>query len=458
MAEARVLYAQCALLPEGWACNTAVAIAATGEIEAVDSDLPEAPPDAEAVAGILVPGVPNCHSHAFQRAMAGLTETRQGEDSFWSWRDVMYDLLRSIGPEELEVIATQLYIDMLRRGYTGVAEFHYLHHDRDGRPYADAAEMSRRIIRAARLAGIQLTLLPVLYCHSDFGGQPPGDGQRRFVHGVDDYLALFHGLAGEIAGMPGARLGVAPHSLRAVTVEELAVLLSGVGESVPVHIHIAEQEREVEACLAATGQRPIAWLLDRFEVSPRWCLVHATHMDAAETGALAASGAVAGLCPTTEANLGDGIFPAVDYLRQGGRLALGSDSQVCVDPAQELRLLEYGQRLIHRRRNLLASPPHSSTGESLLRGAWAGGALALGVDSGAIRPGSRADLLVLDEHHPVLVGRSGAALLDSWVFACDDTPVKDVMVGGEWQVRDGLHRLQSDTRERFAAVMAGLQL
>ncbi len=456
MAESRVLYAQHALLPEGWARNTAVAIADSGTIDSVRSNLGDAPPGAETTAGALVPGIPNCHSHAFQRAMAGLTETRQGEDNFWSWREVMYGLLQSIGPDELGVVATQLYIDMLKRGYTGVAEFHYLHHDRNGKPYADPAEMSRRVLDAAQMAGIQLTLLPVLYCHSDFGGKPATEGQRRFVHSVNDYLALYHALAADIRNMPGARLGVAPHSLRAVTGDELEAVLSSVGETVPVHIHIAEQEREVEACLATTGQRPVAWLLDHFEVSPHWCLVHATHMEAAETKALAATGAVAGLCPTTEANLGDGLFPAVDYLGHGGQFAVGSDSQVCLDPAQELRLLEYGQRLTYQRRNLLARPGRSSNGGSLLRDAWNGGARALGVETGAIRPGARADLLVLDEDHPGLAGRSGDALLDSWIFACDVSPVRDVMVGGLWQVHDGSHPLEAELSEHFRAVMAGL--
>ena len=453
MPEARVIFAEQALLPEGWGERVAITIDDAGMIRSLASDLDAPPPAAEQVE-ILVPGIPNCHSHAFQRAMAGLAEVRgDGEDSFWSWRETMYRLLQSIGPEELAIVAEQLYIEMLKGGYTGVAEFHYLHRDRNGESYSDPAEMSRRVIDAAQAAGIHITHLPVLYCHSDFGGAPPTAEQCRFVQGVDEYLQILQDLQSAYADSGNVNFGVAPHSLRAVTEAELRELLSAIESAMPVHIHIAEQEREVSSCLAANGKRPVAWLLESFEPDGRWCLVHATHLDDRELADMAASGVVAGLCPTTEANLGDGIFPAVEYLGAGGRFAIGSDSQVTVDPAQELRLLEYAQRLQHQRRNMLASAAQPAVGEYLYRGALAGGAAALGIESGSIIPGARADLVVLDGKHPGLCGKRGSALLDSWIFACNSSPVRHVMVGGEWRVRDGAHPREAEAAEAFRRLM-----
>lgn len=457
MPEPRTLYCQRALLASGWAERVSIDIDAAGTITAVETDAVSVPFGAESLRGIVVPGVPNCHSHAFQRAMAGLAERRgSGNDSFWSWRDAMYRLLRHIGPDELQVVAEQLYVEMLTLGYTSVAEFHYLHHDHDGNAYVDPAEMSHRLIAAAASAGIHITLLPVLYCHGDFGALPPQSGQRRFVHAPDAYQALLDQLHARYHTQPNFVLGAAPHSLRAVSEHQLRAAITGLDSldcAAPIHIHIAEQEREVEGSLACYGARPVAWLLDHFKVDRRWCLVHATHVDGAECERLAASGATAGLCPTTEANLGDGIFPAVDFVRAGGCFAIGSDSQVGLDPAQELRLLEYGQRLSRRRRTLLASPEQASVGEFMFRHALAGGSRALGVNTGVIAPGGRADLLVLDDLHPALCGKHESALLDSWIFACNSTAVKDVMVGGEWRVRDGAHPKAESVAGRFRIVM-----
>jgi formimidoylglutamate deiminase len=460
MPESRTIYCERALLPDGWATQVSVTVDAGGAIAAVERDQPRVPVGAECPRGVVVPGIPNCHSHAFQRAMVGLTERRGGgEDSFWSWRDAMYRLLGHIGPEELQAVAEQLYIEMLKQGYTSVAEFHYLHHDGEGRPYDDPAEMSHRVIAAARSAGIHITHLPVLYCHSDFGARPPEPGQRRFVHSPAAYQDLLERLHSAYGQQSDVRLGAAPHSLRAVSEPLLRDAIAGLDRldgDAPIHIHIAEQEREVEGSLAHSGSRPVAWLLDQFDVGPRWCLVHATHIDSYECARLAASGAVVGLCPTTEANLGDGIFPAPDYLAAGGGMAIGSDSQVTLDPAQELRLLEYGQRLSRRRRTLLADPAQPSVGEYLMRRVLAGGARALGINAGAIAPGARADLVVLDDSHPVLYGKQGAALLDSWVFGCNSTPVKDVMVGGEWRIQGGVHALEGEVAERFRAAVGRL--
>jgi formimidoylglutamate deiminase len=457
MPDPRTLYAHRALLPGGWADHVAITLDADGTITSVSENEPVIPQGADLIQGVLVPGMPNCHSHAFQRAMVGLTETRgSSDDSFWSWRDAMYRLLGSIGPDELQAISEQLYIEMLKLGYTGVAEFHYLHHNFDGSPYDDVAEMSHRVIAAAGNVGIHITHLPVLYCHSDFGSQPPEAGQCRFVHSIDAYQELLQQLHSRYRNEANVQLGMAPHSLRAVDEQSLRqaiAALNALDDTAPIHIHIAEQEREVDSCLAHTGARPVERLLEQFDVDSRWCLIHATHLVEQECRALAASGAVAGLCPTTEANLGDGIFPAVDYVQASGRFAIGSDSQVCLNPAEELRLLEYGQRLLKRRRALLAGEGQTSVGEFLFRGAVAGGARALGINSGQICAGARADLLVLDDQHPTLYGKGDSALLDSWIFASNDTPVKDVMVGGQWRVRDGVHPQQEAVAERFRRVL-----
>jgi len=366
----------------------------------------------------------------------------------------MYGFVGRLTPGQVEAIAGQLYVEMLKAGYTAVGEFHYLHHNADGRPYADPAEMSERIVRAARATGIGLTLLPVLYACGGFGGRPAGPGQRRFLHDLDGFLALVCGLIERHGRDPQLRVGIAPHSLRAVTPELLAGAvagLAGIDAAAPVHIHVAEQTEEVEECIAWSGQRPVEWLLDHAPVGAHWCLVHATHMTEAETGRLAASGAVAGLCPTTEANLGDGLFPAREYLRRGGAIGIGSDSHVSVSPVEELRWLEYGQRLVHRRRNLLAG-----SGAALYRAALVGGAWALGRPVGKLAAGCRADLVVLDAERPTLVGKSGDTLLDALVFAGNDNLVRDVMVGGRWLVEDGHHVAEHAVLARYRAALAEL--
>ena len=409
---------------------------------------------AERLRGLVVPGMANLHSHAFQRAMAGLAERAGPEgDNFWRWREVMYRFLAMLTPDDIEAIAAQLYVECLLAGYTSVAEFHYLHNAPDGQPYDDPAELSHRIVAAAATAGIGLTLLPVLYRHSQFGGADPVAGQRRFVLPVDRYAAMCQQLAAT------TRVGIAPHSLRAVTPEELlaaVALADALGPDTPIHIHVAEQEKEVADCLAWSGTRPVAWLLDHVPVGPRWCLVHATHMEDAECHRLAASGAVAGLCQTTEANLGDGIFPLRDYLAQGGRFGIGTDSNVSVSPVEELRWLEYSRRLQIRARNVTEHRQGASVATSLFTRAAAGGALALGRRSGSIAAGCAADLLVLDLEHPTMVGRMGDSLLDGWVFSGNTTPIRHVMAGGRWVVRDGHHPAQEATAAAFARTMRRL--
>ncbi|HYD66234.1 formimidoylglutamate deiminase [Azospirillum sp.] len=443
------IFAEQALLPEGWADAVRITVGADGTIAAVEPGA--TPQDAERAAGPVVPGMPNLHSHAFQRAMAGLAE-RAGpeEDSFWTWREAMYRCVATLQPEHVHAIARQLYVEMLKAGYTSVAEFHYLHKDPAGHPYADPAEMAHRVGAAAEDTGIGLVLLPVLYRHGGFGGQSPGEGQRRFTLTPDAYLDLLDAVAPHVA------TGIAFHSLRAVSGDDMAAVLAGVDPARPVHIHVAEQRREVEDCRAWSGATPIDWLFDHVEVTARWCLVHATHAGEGELARMAASGAVAGLCPTTEANLGDGMFPARRFVELGGRFGVGSDSHVTVSPSDELRWLEYGRRLIEERRNRLFSPTRPSVGGFLWDAALAGGAAALGLPAGRIAAGSRADLVVLDGAHPLLAGRRGDAVLDRWLFAGDARMVRDVMAGGVWRVRDGRHAGEEAAARGFVEAMRAL--
>jgi len=416
------LFAETALLPDGWAENVRFEWGADGVLARVEPGGSDA--GAERAKGPVVPGMPNLHSHAFQRAMAGLAETPQGGDSFWTWRETMYGFVRRIDPEMMYAVAAQLYVEMLRAGYTSVAEFHYVHHDRDGTPYDDRCVMSEAVLAAGAEAGIAVTLLPVLYQASGFGGTPPTSAQARFINRTDDFLTMVAELRRR---HPEKVIGVAPHSIRAVPEDALREVVAG--QSL-VHIHIAEQVREVEECVAWSGKRSVEWLLDTVEVDGRWCLVHATHMTAAERERVAASGAVAGLCLTTEANLGDGIFPFAEY---AGAWGIGSDSHISVSPIEELRWLEYGQRLVHRRRGVAPG------GAALWRAALAGGARAVGGNVGALRPGARADLLVLRDDLPALWGKRGDTLLDAAIFAGNENPVRDVAVAGRWVVRDGHH-------------------
>ena len=443
-----------ALTPAGWRREVVVTIEG-GVFTAVDGHAGGADVGgAERVRGVVVPGVGNLHSHAFQRGFAGLTE-RRGEgaaDHFWTWREAMYRFAEAIGPEDLAAIATLAQIEMLESGFTGVAEFHYVHHRPDGGAYDDPAEMSAAIVAAAEASGIGLTLLPVFYAHGGFGGRPTGEGQRRFVNDLDGFERLFEAASRVVARLDGGRIGIAPHSLRAVSAEELTELAVR-HRGRPIHIHIAEQTGEVEDCLAATGRRPVDRLMDLVEVDRHWCLVHATHVEAAEVARMAASGAVVGLCPITEADLGDGIFPAVDHLAAGGWFGVGSDSNVLISLPQELRLLEQSQRLRDRARNRLALPPRS-TGRTLFDVAAAGGARALGDGGGRIAIGAPADLVALDVDHPALIGLSGDAALDAWIFAAADRAVRDVWVRGRRVVSDGRHPAREAAVAAWRAVQA----
>ncbi|WP_083635164.1 formimidoylglutamate deiminase [Maricaulis sp. W15] len=442
-----------ALLPDGWASNVRLSCDDDGHICAVTSGVSAQARDTRL--GTVVPGMANLHSHAFQRAMAGLSERRgPGRDSFWSWREVMYRFLDRLDPDAVEAIAALVQVEMLEAGFTAVGEFHYLHHDADGTPYDDPGEMAGRICAAANTTGIALTLLPVFYRHAGFNQTPATQGQRRFLNDPDSYARLMERARHHAGPLPNARVGIAPHSLRAASMDDITTILPLAGKD-PIHIHIAEQTGEVEACLAATGQRPVRHLLDHQPVNDRWCLVHATHMDSGEIRDLAASGAVAGLCPLTEASLGDGLFPAVDYLAAGGAIGIGSDSHIRIDLAEEIRLLEYGQRLTHRQRNLLTRPG-TSTGHNLFDACLAGGAQALGQPMGRLQVGLRADLVELETRHPVLTGRRDDALLDSWLFAGDARQVRSVHVGGRLCVTEGRSLVRDAVELRYANTLQSI--
>ena len=448
------VFAADALTPRGWMRDVAIEIDANGTIEKVEAN---AHCDgAEGVAGPLLPGMPNLHSHAFQRALAGRTGHGSADgDSFWTWRQAMYAFLDRIDADAFETIAAQAYVEMLKAGYTAVAEFHYVHHDPQGKPFADPAELAHRITVAAGAAGIALTLLPVFYAHAGFGGVPPVAGQRRFVHTIDAYARLVATLARD-ATTAEWNLGVAPHSLRAVTPDELAAVVALVPRNAPIHIHAAEQASEVAACVAWSGARPIEWLLGHAGLDARWCVVHATHMTAEETRRLAASGAVAGIAPTTEADLGDGTFAARAYVDAHGAFGIGSDSNTSIDPFAELRQLEWSQRLFLQARNVLAGAD-APVGQALYAAAARGGAQAQARPAGAIAAGCRADFVVLNADDPALAAQPVDALLDAAIFGPCRQPVRDVMVGGRWVVRDGHHPHEDAVFARYRASLARLQ-
>ena len=439
-----------ALLAEGWARGVRFTIEA-GRVTAIEREVPRAAGDE--THGVAVPGLANTHSHAFQRGMAGLAERRgPAHDDFWTWREVMYRFLDRLTPDDVEAITAQAFAEMLSAGFTRVGEFHYLHNDVDGRPYANSGELTDRIVAARDTTGIGLTLLPVFYAHGGFGGSPAKPGQRRFLTDPDRFARMVEHARSILRSSTDAVVGIAPHSLRAVTPEELSEILPLAGGG-PTHIHAAEQAGEVADCIAWSGARPVQWLLDRAPVDERWCLIHATHLDEAETDALARRGAVAGLCPVTEANLGDGVFPARRYLAEGGRFAVGTDSNILIDAGGELRSLEYSQRLEARSRNLLAPREGASVGAALFAQALSGGAQALGAPAGGLQVGAVADIVALDVEHPALLERRGDALLDAWVFAAGREAVAAVWRAGDQVVAEGEHCNAGPIRDRYRATL-----
>jgi formimidoylglutamate deiminase len=470
---------QSAFLPQGFTPDVMIAVSDEGVITEIDAAAPGARPATPAAAeasgtqridGIVVPGMPNAHSHAFQRAMAGNTEYRlSASDSFWTWRRAMYALANRIEPDDLQILATQLFVEMLKSGYTSVAEFHYLHRQKGGVPYAGPNALWEAIGTAASVAGIGLTFLPTLYQSSDFGGQPLKSEQARFasdlepfLRAIEDRIAAERRAAAERGAHGGRRTprtGVAFHSLRAVPLENLreaALRLREIDADMPVHIHVAEQLLEVKSCLRRTGRRPIELLLDTGLLDPHWCLVHATHATGEELAGIAAAGATVCVSISPEANLGDGFFDTARFLKAGGRLCVGSDSQSTVSPAEELRWLEYQQRLRKKRRGVLAVVGESHVGSRLWRDAAQHGAQAIGQPAGAIAVGRRADWLVLDAAHPSMVGAAADTALDHVLFAGGDAAIRDVMVAGRWVIKDRRHAAEDELRPRFAALMRRL--
>jgi len=440
------LFARKILLPDGWADNVRLTLA-DGLIHRIEKAVDAAPDDFEA--SCVIPGLCNAHSHAFQRALAGHTEQRSpaGHDNFWTWRERMYELAGRIDAGALTGIARQAYCEMLASGYTSVAEFHYLHRDPLNPGREDA--MFDAIAKAAEDSGIRLTYVPVLYERAGFDDPEPALHQRNFAMSVDAFLqhhARVTGLRRDKVG-----IGIGAHSLRAVSHDSLVRIAGAAASSgSPMHLHIAEQQREVDQCMSAYGRRPVRWLLENFDVDERWSLVHATHMDYEETEQLAVSGAVAVLCPSTEANLGDGLFPLHDYLSHGGEIAIGSDSHISINPFEELRWLEYGQRLATRTRNIV-SLRESHVGSELFARALHGGARASGQAISGLAERAPADLVVLCDDDPMLVGHTDASRLDALVFSGYPLPVERVMVGGEWHVIDAVHVEQKRARREFAA-------
>jgi formimidoylglutamate deiminase len=447
-------YFECALLPGGWSRGVRLEVDA-GLINQVSENV--APVAGDQREALVVPGLPNVHSHAFQRAIAGLTERRgpSGADDFWAWRNTMYGFLEQLEADDVETIAAYAYVDMLEAGFTSVAEFHYLHRTPQGMLYENPAELALRHLAAAATAGIGLTMLPVFYEAGNFGGAPPSCAQSRFITDLEIFADIVERVRTQAALGSGQNVGIGLHSLRAVTAAHIAQLLRQYPQS-PTHIHAAEQIREVNDCVAFTGLRPVEWLLRNTDMNARWCVVHATHLTAAETTELAQTGAVVGLCPITEANLGDGTFPGTAYRDAGGKWGIGTDSNVCLDAAAELRQLEYSQRLAVQARNCFASQLQPSTGRTLYGAALAGGAQALGQPVGAIAVGHRADFVVLDETHPDLIGRSSDAVLDTWIFAGSRSFIRRVIAQGHTLVEAGRHRDRERVDAKYVQVMARL--
>lgn len=438
------LWFSAALLPHGWADAVRLTVA-DGRIADIEVGIA---PESEERHGPAVPGLSNVHSHTFQRAMAGLTERRGGAagDDFWTWREHMYRFVDRLDPDDVEAVAALAFAEMLETGFTRVGEFHYLHHDLSGSRYANLAELAVRIVAAAYATGIGLTLLPVFYAHSNFGGLPPAHGQRRFVTTLDEFARLLEASRDAAAAHPGSVVGVAPHSLRAVTPDELAAVVQ-LAPRARIHIHVSEQTKEVDHCLAWCGRRPVEWLLDQGLLDPRWCLIHATHTTPTELAGVVVSGSTIGLCPITEANLGDGVFDTQMFLAAGGRFGVGTDSNVLVDAAGELRQLEYAQRLTVRRRNVLATNETPSVGRTLFDAALRGGSQALGVDGDGLSIGQPADIVALASP------TAGDGLLDRWFFATRIAPVKSVWCRGRRVVIDGRHVDRDAIERRYRSVL-----
>lgn len=452
-------FANNAFLFDGWHENVIITVNKEGWITEIEDK--QKCGTALPLHGTVLPGMPNVHSHAFQRAMAGLAERSTGEkDSFWSWRETMYRFLAKLTPEDQQAIAAQLYMEMLKAGFTTVGEFHYLHHQPDGTPYQDRSLTSQHILAAAQQTGIGITLMPVLYAYSGFNGQKPADHQQRFINNETQILEIVNSLLNAYQNEPQTTIGFAHHSLRAVSPQMLQQVtrdIKALNSKIPIHIHIAEQMKEVNDCLAWCGQRPVEWLLNHSDINEHWCLIHATHMTESETCRLAHSHAVVGLCPTTEANLGDGLFNVADYVRNQGCWGIGSDSNISVSVIEELRWLEYGQRLLHQKRAVTTLKEQPSIGAALYHMALAGGTQALGRKTGAIEVGKRADFIVLDPQAPTLLDKQNDLIFDALIFAGNSNPIRHVIAGGKQVVKNFQHFAQDKIFEDYQNTLTKLK-
>jgi formimidoylglutamate deiminase len=465
-------YAENILLSDGWAKDQILTIengiitAITASKGCSNTSAPSTNEELEVLSGTVIPGMVNCHSHAFQRAFAGFSEQgSEGQDSFWTWRKIMYKFLTRLDHNDAQVIATQLYIEMVKKGYTRVAEFHYLHHDIDGSTHSNQdsketlATMAQAIFKAAEHAGIGLTMLPVLYQYAGFGQQEPNDGQKRFINSSTQFNQLVSDCFALSTEYKNTNVGIAPHSLRAADKESIQIAVKHIrtlDEKAPIHIHIAEQQQEVDDCLAHYKKPPVQWLLDNFDLDKHWCLIHATHINKQEQQGIVASKAVVGICPTTEANLGDGIFPTAEFLTLKGTFAIGSDSHISISPVEELRWLEYAQRLQKQKRTILSSTEQTSVGQNLWQKAAIGGAQSTSSNTGTLAVGMQADLIVLNQSQTRLFANNNQHLLDSIIFASQENVVKDVMVNGEWVVQNNAHAQEKSSAESFSNLLAKL--
>lgn len=447
------LFAEKILLSTGWSKNKTLCIN-NGVITHIEDGQAK---DAEKAEGIVISGMINCHSHAFQRAFAGFSEQgSESQDSFWTWRKVMYQFIDKLTADDTQTIASQLYIEMLKAGYTRVAEFHYLHHQIDGQNYTPLATMADSIFKAAKTSGIGLTLLPVMYRFSGFGPQQPNNGQKRFINSIEQFNQLVSDCFDLSKSYKNTNIGIAPHSLRAVDKKSLHSAVYHVRDldsKAPVHIHISEQQKEVDDCLAHYGERPVQWLLNNAALDEHWCLIHATHINESERQGIIKTGAIAGICPTTEANLGDGVFPTTEFLNEQGTFAIGSDSHISVNPIEELRWLEYVQRLVKQQRAILGTKEQPSVGLNLWQRAANGGAQSTNSNTGCLAIGKQADLLVLNVNQTKLYANDDKYVLDSMIFASQQNPVKDVMVNGTWVIRDGKHAQEQACADAFAKLL-----
>lgn len=451
----QTVYADQMLTPSGWRRHAHVAIGADGVIEMLGSGCP----DGAVHTDILLPAPGNAHAHSFQRAMAGLTENRGPggrSDDFWGWRETMYRFLDRLTPEDIGIIAAQVQMETLEAGYAAIGEFHYLHHQADGSTYANPLETTNRLLESAEETGVGYTHLPVLYMQGGLDGRPLEAGQRRFGLTPERFSEFFDSIRAQMNRRPADfRLGAAAHSVRAVSPEGLA-LIAECANDAPLHIHIAEQTAEVDEAVFILGARPVEWLLDHADVDESWCLIHATHMSAHEIRSLAATRSVVAVCPITEANLGDGVFSAGDFVSAGGRIAIGSDSNIRVALAEEVRLLEYSQRLSKRKRTVLSDDTHSC-GRYIYERVVSGGAQALGRNAGRIETGAIADLVALNGDSLALAGLTGDRVLDAWLFAGDDSLVSDVWAAGRHVVKKGKHVRRDEIAERYAKVVRRLR-